>query len=62
MTLDLAELTFIDSTGLHAIVDRANSANGDAPLVLRNVPPNVRRLFEITRLDRRTAIELRDGV
>ena len=32
VTLDLAELTFIDSTGLHAIMEFARSQNGSGPV------------------------------
>ena len=47
--LDMRELTFIDTTGLHAI-DRASQrakASGQ-PLILIGTRPSARRLFEIT--------------
>src|SRR5262249_666336 len=59
LTLDLAELSFIDSTGLHAIVKYADTLNGTGPLVLENVPRRIRRVFEITNLDRHPSIDLR---
>src|SRR6187200_2664287 len=37
VTLDLAQLTFIDSTGLHAIMAFARSQNGSGPLILESV-------------------------
>ena len=36
--LDLAELTFIDSSGLHAILEAASSVDGAGPLILEGVP------------------------
>lgn len=62
VTLDLGELTFIDSTGLHALVVYAKSLDGDTPLVLENVPQGVRQVFEITGLDRHPGFELRSPV
>jgi anti-anti-sigma factor len=59
LTLDLAELSFIDSTGLHAIVKYADGLNGSGPLVLENAPARIRRVFEITHLDSHPAIDLR---
>ena len=38
-TLDLSELTFIDSSGLHAILDFANGVNGNGALVLAGMSP-----------------------
>lgn len=46
-TLDLTALTFIDSSGLHAIVDYARSRQPGGTVRL-TAPPNVLRLFEIT--------------
>ena len=34
MVLDMSELTFIDSSGLHVIVRHAMSMNGEGPLIL----------------------------
>lgn len=63
--LDLAELSFIDSSGLHALVQFAQTLNGHGPLVLENVPPHIRRVFTIMSLDQHPALELAgsaDGV
>lgn len=59
--LDLAELSFIDASGLHAFEQYASSLNGAKPLVLENVPPRVRRLFQITGAELDPDIELRDA-
>ena len=48
VTLDLSELTFMDSSGLLAIVEYARSANGAAPVILANPSEVVARIFEIT--------------
>jgi anti-anti-sigma factor len=48
--LDLAALTFIDSSGLHLLLDAANRLNGSGPLTLMSVPPRVVRLMEIVGL------------
>ena len=47
--LDLRELTFIDSTGLHAILRARDRATTDGHrLILVGARPTARRLFEIT--------------
>jgi anti-anti-sigma factor len=51
LTLDLAELTYIDSSGLHAIVECANQLNGRAPVHVVNARDHVLRVLEIVRLD-----------
>jgi phospholipid transport system transporter-binding protein len=59
VTLDLADLSFMDSTGLHMLEQYARTLNGTSPLVLDNVPRHVHRLFEITGVARSPHIELR---
>ena len=47
--LDLRELTFIDSAGIHAIVRaRERAVTGGHRLILVGVRPFARRLFELT--------------
>jgi anti-anti-sigma factor len=58
MTLDLSEVTFIDSSGLHAIVEIASTNNGH-PLILEGLPATMRRLFEITHLAQHPNLEIR---
>jgi anti-anti-sigma factor len=58
VTLDLTELTFIDSSGLSALVDahrKARDAGGT--LTLRHPTPMLRRLLDITRLETLLVIE-----
>ena len=60
VTLDLTELTFIDSCGIRAILSLARSVNGDGPVVLLNPTEAVSRVLEILDLDRHTGIEVVD--
>jgi anti-anti-sigma factor len=50
-TLDLTGLTFIDSSGVHAIVDYARSREPGGTVRLTAVSPTVSQLFEITCLE-----------
>ena len=58
VTLDLAELTFIDSTGLHALVQCASGNGAAGPVILRNVSPPIFRLLHITGLDASPRLEI----
>jgi anti-sigma B factor antagonist len=51
VAVDLSGVTFIDSSGLHALVRARTSAPRACPFVVRNPPAQVRRLFTITCLD-----------
>jgi anti-anti-sigma factor len=59
--LDLALLTFIDSSGLHVIVAMAQSLDGNRSVVLVNPSTAVMRCLEITGLDEHPAVEIREG-
>jgi anti-sigma B factor antagonist len=49
VVLDLSELRFMDSTGLRVLLQaRRAAADGHWHLVLRSIPPNIRRLFELS--------------
>jgi anti-sigma B factor antagonist len=53
LELDLGALTFIDSSGLGALVRIRNEARGEEkPLVLTNVNERTARLLRITGLDK----------
>jgi anti-anti-sigma factor len=58
ITLDLSELSFIDSTGLHALLRFAESFDGGGPLVLANPTQHVVKVLEILGLDRQSAIRI----
>ena len=49
IVIDLGAVTFMDSTGLDVLLhgQRALATKG-LPLRVRNVPPNVRQVFDIT--------------
>ena len=51
LTLELSELEFIDSSGLHAMVHYAGSLNGNGSnLILSNPSAMTQRIFEIARV------------
>jgi anti-anti-sigma factor len=53
--LDLEELTFVDSAGLHAILSLARRV----PVVILNPTTGISRVFEILNLDEHVGIEVR---
>lgn len=58
LRLDLAGVTFIDSTGLRVVVSADNRMReGDHRLVVVDPSPSVLRLLQLTSLDERFAIE-----
>jgi anti-anti-sigma factor len=59
--LDLALLTFLDSSGLHAIIKLARSQEGDRSVVLVNPSLAVLRILEITGIDKHPAVDIRLG-
>jgi anti-anti-sigma factor len=59
--LDLSGLTFIDSTGLHAIVEFARSDCANGRLILEGPSPMLVRMFEITGLEKHPNLEIRAG-
>jgi anti-anti-sigma factor len=59
--LDLATVTFLDSSGLRGIVASARSQDGNRSVVLLNPSPAVRRILEIAGIDKHPAVEIREG-
>ena len=59
VTLDLGEVTFVDSCGIRAILSLAKSANGSGPVILLNPSEAVSRVFEILGLEDHVGIEVR---
>lgn len=52
LVLDMAEVTFVDSSGIGCLVDiRQLASTRGAELQLENVPSRIRRLLEITGVD-----------
>ncbi|MEM7498831.1 MAG: STAS domain-containing protein [Pseudomonadota bacterium] len=60
VVLDLGEITFIDSSGLGAIVGIARRLPKGRSLSLDNVAPPVMRLLRLTRVD--TVFTIRESV
>jgi anti-sigma B factor antagonist/stage II sporulation protein AA (anti-sigma F factor antagonist) len=58
-TLDLSELTFIDSTGLHAIMEFACAQNGNGAVVIKGLSAPLARLFEITNISGHPSVDIR---
>jgi anti-sigma B factor antagonist len=52
LLIDLSGVTFIDSTSLGALVAIRNAAEPHHTVVVQNAQPHVRRVFELTGLDR----------
>lgn len=51
VTIDMSKVTFLDSTGLGALVSALRYArDGGGDITITNVAPNVRKVFEITGL------------
>ena len=57
--LELADLTFMDSSGLRTIVAFAGSRNGAGPVILVNPSDAIQRLLAITGLAQHPKIKLR---
>jgi len=52
VAIDMAEVTFIDSSGLSALLAGLRLARGHGGSVrLTNVGPQIRRIFDVTGLD-----------
>ncbi len=51
VAVDLSGVSFMDSSGLHALVRARTAARGVCPFVVRNPTAQVRRLLAITGLD-----------
>ena len=56
--VDMADVTFIDSSGLKALLAFARSRNGNGKLLLVEPTDGARRLFEIIRLEEHPGIEV----
>jgi anti-anti-sigma factor len=54
--VDLSGLSFLDSTGIRAML--ALAARTDRGVVLRDPPPNVRRILEITAVGGHSGIRI----
>jgi anti-anti-sigma factor len=59
LTLDLSELTFMDSSGLRLLIEVAHQLEGSGKLILLAPSGIVRRVLELTQLDRIPNLEVR---
>jgi anti-anti-sigma factor len=58
LVIDLAQLRFIDVSGINVLVQAARRARaGGGTLVLRSPSSHVRRLLDVLRLDAELAVE-----
>jgi anti-anti-sigma factor len=60
VVLDFSEVSFMDSSGLRALLEAAESMDGSGPLVLLHPPSNVRRVLEISLPGGVAGLEIRD--
>lgn len=60
VVLDLASVTFLDSSGLGAIVASMKAVGPNRRFVLSGVTPNVARVLRLTRMD--TVMEIWPGL
>jgi anti-sigma B factor antagonist len=51
MIVDLAAVSFLDSSAIHAFVQTRHELPGACSVVLRSPQPQARRMFELTGLD-----------
>jgi anti-anti-sigma factor len=58
LVIDLSELTFLDSTGIRAILVVADQVGGG--VVIRRPTPPVRRVLDLVGLDGRRGIRIED--
>ena len=61
LTLDFSDITFMDSSGLRALLEAAKDRGDDQLLVIVDPSPQVRRVLEISLPDGAPGLEVRDG-
>jgi len=62
LTLDVKDLTFVDSSGIRALVELSARLDGSGPLVLTNVSDALHRLLDIVGLDTLPNIQVSSDV
>jgi anti-sigma B factor antagonist len=60
VVIDMAEVTFIDASGIRVVLEAAQSLDGAKPLVLVNAP-RAEWLLEVVGLEDLSAVEIREG-
>jgi anti-anti-sigma factor len=61
VTLDCSGLTFMDSSGLRAVLEAAKDRGDDGAVVILHPSPQVRRLLNISLPDGAPGLEVRGG-
>jgi anti-anti-sigma factor len=61
LTLDFSDITFMDSSGLRALLEAAKSRGGDHLLVILDPSPQVRRVLDISLPEGAPGLEIRAG-
>lgn len=61
LTLDLSALTFIDSTGVQALIHTAENLHERGRLILRSPGKNVLRVFDLMRMDTAPNVQISEG-
>jgi anti-sigma B factor antagonist len=61
LTLDFSDITFMDSSGLRALLEAAKGRGEDQLLVIVDPSPQVRRVLEISLPDGAPGLEVRAG-
>ena len=59
VVLDVSELVFLDSCGVHAILEVARTRNGNGPVVILDPSGPVTRVLEILGIDQHPGVEVR---
>jgi len=62
VTIDLANVTFMDSTGLHALFTFASATNGNGPVRVLNPSRTVLRTMQIVGMTSVPQIEIQEAV
>ena len=51
VTVDLSEVTFMDSTGIHAVIEAARALGDRGCIIIHGAHDGIQKVFELTMLD-----------
>ena len=51
VTVDLSEVTFMDSTGIHAVIDAAKALGDRGCIIIHGAHDGIQKVFDLTMLD-----------
>lgn len=60
LVLDFSKVSFMDSSGLRALLERAGRSDGKSPVVIVDPSPQVRRVLDISIPGGTPGLEVRD--